>query len=100
MLNEYVLPETFLSESVFASFHKRSTSQMADAHKNALTKKGHTVLHHQTTNDSHTIHYKSATSKKIRTSTITPLKRKYGIVTKIDNRPASQETKNQFSNKK
>ena len=87
----YYISESLLTETVHVSFHRRTPTEMYGVHKAVLKGNNHTILHHETTgNGSHVVQHLTPT-KKVRTTTISPVTNKKGIATKITDRPASAE---------
>lgn len=92
----YYISEEMLKETTHVSFHKRTPTQMAGVHKAVLSGNNHAILHHETTGDgSHVIHHLTP-SKKVRTTTIGPAHGRKGLVTKIVDKPASEENQKKF----
>ena len=87
----YYISESLLTETIHVSFHKRTPTEMYGVHKAVLKSNNHTILNHETTgNGSHVVQHLTP-SKKVRTTTISPVTGKKGIATKITDRPASAE---------
>lgn len=98
MLQEetYFIAESFLTETVHVSFHRRTPTQMAGVHKAVLNTNNHSILHHETTGDgSHVIHHLTP-SKKVRTTVISSVSDRKGMASKITDKPASPEDAKKF----
>lgn len=100
-IDEFIIDDDLLlTEKTVVSFHVRTPTQMALLHKNALQKKGHAIVSHETTgNGSHVIHHLTP-SNKLRVTTVGPIHDRKRYKAKIHNRPGTAEEYKTYGIKK
>lgn len=94
-----LLTDEILNEKTVVSFHKRPIDTMVSSHKQRLSDKGHTIIHHKSFKDgSHEILHKSP-GKNLRVTTISQAQKR-GLVTKMINKPAPVSIRQKVAAKK
>jgi hypothetical protein len=92
-LSENLLYEDddLLSEKTLVSFHHRTPTQMALLHKAELSKKGHTILAHETTGQGDHVIAFHTPKKTVRVSTISGVHGRKRYNSKVHNRPGTTD---------